>query len=188
MGSELREINVAMKSDDRELATRLCDQYLPVLAKTGGVQRLFRYAVSADRIWAMEMLLERGANVNEPLDEATNQGSLYEAAAVGATKSVQWLLQHGALVNLAIEGEERSLPLFTAIRQGYVDIVRQLVESGASLRTTWNGQTPLECAMAFKQSDIASYLSSISAKWRAVDHDRDGSVREFEMGRRGTTT
>ena len=172
MSAESRVIARAVEAGDLVAAERLCREHREKLVASGELQYLFKFAAAADRVGALDLLLSAGAEVNAPLDRHTEQTALYAAAANGAADGVRWLLAHGAAVNQEVDGERRCLPLFVAIRLGHAGIVRQLVEAGAVTRTTWNGQSPVECARAHGQAEVAGYLTAVAEAEPGAAADR----------------
>lgn len=96
-----------------------------------------------------ELLLEYGADVNEP--DQMGKTPLVRAAHMGQTEMVRWLLQHGA--NPAgrtasdREGPTGFTPLHIAVIQNHAGIVELLLVHGADASATDDeGRTPLDWA------------------------------------------
>ena len=164
MSTESRAVGRAIAGDDLGAVERLCNEYHAALLASGELRTLFQFAASQNRVGVLEILHRTGVAVDSPLDESTEQTSLYAAAANGATEGVRWLLAHGTPVNQTVGGESRCLPLFVAIRLGHAEIVRLLAAAGAVTQTIWNGQSPAECAVSHGHHVIAAYLGSLEAE------------------------
>jgi len=85
-----------------------------------------------------ELLLERGANIEEVNDEGYTP--LMEAAREGHLCVVRALLKHGAIINAQTE-ETHETALTLAACGGFLDVVDTLVKSGADIEL--GGSTPL---------------------------------------------
>lgn len=83
----------------------------------------------------VQLLLERGANVNakDETAEALGETLLISASGLGYSDIVKILLEHGANVNPEASGAKipRETPLIAASRSGYTDIARLLWKPGA---------------------------------------------------------
>jgi len=77
----------------------------------------------------MEMLLERGANVNSADDKGFT--ALHFAAAANAVKPTQMLIDRGADVNAATE--KGHTPIFTAAEQHNTAVALILMDNGADM-------------------------------------------------------
>ena len=96
----------------------------PNAVSGGGESALELALVRDENIQLSELLLEKGANINQVKGNA-----LVEAAASGDAKSVTFLLSHGASVG--IRSEKGMTPLLYASVNGHIPVLKALLKAGA---------------------------------------------------------
>jgi ankyrin repeat protein len=102
-------------------------------------------AAEGGHVAVIDLLLERGADVNAANDAAGGQRPLHVAAQHGHAAAAARLLERGADVRAPIAGGETALHL--AARQHHAAVVRLLLERGADANArTEQGATPLHLA------------------------------------------
>lgn len=112
-------------------------------------------AATAGRLRVVEILIERGANVN--LASKAGATPLRTAAYAGYSDVVRLLLRAGAKPN-AKDGMGWT-PLLHASRNGHADVVKLLLEAGADARITDpDGRTPIAMASAGGFSRVVTLL------------------------------
>jgi ankyrin repeat protein/nucleoside phosphorylase len=123
-------------------------------------------AVKWNQADIVRLLLERGADPNEPIiaDILVNS-PLGAAIRMGAADTVRLLLEHGADPNKQLRGDPATnSPLGAAIGMGRADIVRLLLEHGAdpNPRDCYR-LPPLQEAFMLESTDIVQQLLSAGA-------------------------
>jgi bla regulator protein BlaR1 len=113
----------------------------------------------------VQRLLERGADVNQPVPRDGNP--LIVAAARGHLEVAKTLVEHGADVNAFVPEDET--PLINAAREGHLEVVTYLLEKGAdiNLAVLANGtemRSPLGEARKHQHPDVANLLLQQGAK------------------------
>ncbi|MEN8162713.1 MAG: ankyrin repeat domain-containing protein [Acidobacteriota bacterium] len=101
-----------------------------------------------------QLLIERGADINFKVG---NDNPLTEAADKGLPKTAQRLIDKGADPNLAAGPE---FPLIAGIRQGDREVVRILLEAGADPTVPFLGESLIEMARQFRQTEIEHDLNA----------------------------
>jgi ankyrin repeat protein len=138
--------------------------------------RALRDAIVSGDLKAVQTLVEKGADVNAAVDEAT---PLMNAAYYGHTGILRFLLEKGADANQ--RNSQDWSPLMAAAKGGSADAVKLLIEKGANVRARkteidpsifsgdvraqvkGNGPSALSLAVEFGYRDIANLLLDASA-------------------------
>ena len=126
-GADVNALGIAKSRDD----PRLCDSYSVIsLASEHGYTDI------------IELLLKRGANVNETNGRRTG---LYEASANGHYDTMELLIKAGADVNAECYiYQQNETPLLVAVRYGFFEGVDLLVRSGADVnKVPKYGESPV---------------------------------------------
>lgn len=123
------------------------------------------YAAAYGRIRVVELLLEKGANVN-----ITNEGGetpLHYATKHGHTKVMEILLENGA--DVTQKGTGCGTPLQWAARNGQVNAARILLDAGADVcnKGTSSECLPLIDAVGSDQIEMVAFLLSKGANVNA---------------------
>lgn len=121
-----RQLNAALNAGDVQKFASLVDRIGPKER-----DELLLYAVSRDTEPALEivrLLLEKGANVNQPSRYKT---ALMHAASGGYVELVRLFLAKGAEVNVQTD---EGTPLMMAVVAGRADIVKLLLAAGADVK------------------------------------------------------
>ncbi|MDG7057356.1 MAG: ankyrin repeat domain-containing protein [Wolbachia endosymbiont of Penenirmus auritus] len=116
---------------------------------------LLHWAVSNSYIEIVNVLIERGAEVNA----VNNDGwtPLHPAAEIGNTEIVNALVKHGASVDAI--GCNGWTPLHLAASDGYKETVKVLIEKGANVnKEDVAGWAPLHFAVMRGKEDVAEVL------------------------------
>lgn len=124
-------------------ATRSARNYNPEISADTGSTPLLVSAASSGSRQCVEMLLDRGADIDA--GEGTNWSALHSAACSEQGADVlSLLIARGATVDtVAMEGT----PLMAAVRNGCVSAARALVAAGADPRkASWDGVTAIQLA------------------------------------------
>lgn len=107
---------------------------------------------------AVEMLLKKGANINERVDRRT---ALHNAVEEGNLEIVEILLSNGADVNDEIGkklGDNIDTPLTIAARKGNVHLVKILIDKGADVNEVRGGSGPLHLAVRNRRIEVVRIL------------------------------
>jgi len=141
-------------------------------------------AVSKDNKEMAEFLVNRGADINQGLNEQNGVNPLLEAAVENHPELVEFFLARGAIVgihfaaftgdidavrnfikqNVLVNSTRRSkTPLNLAIKGGHKEIVSLLLDNGADIYLYASGGRPLDCAIRYNHLDIADLLIERSA-------------------------
>jgi ankyrin repeat protein len=133
-------LHLASRSDSQDTILLLLQKYADINAKNfNGNTPLFY----ADSIPTIQLLIQRGARVNELNKDGL--GRLHFAVMAGKTSIVQCLVDSGqADINLQSPGEPTPLHLAVCFR--HESLVRLFLAAGADRNRLWGGCTPLEYA------------------------------------------
>ncbi len=151
-------VHDAVARGDINLVKTLLDKHPDwVNTKTNRGKTPLHYAVSYAQQPCMDLLLERGANINA--QDATGMTPLHVAAMLGRAEQARRLLNHGALR----EGKDSfgDTPLHTAAVFGQGGMVQLLIEAGgdASMSNT-RGKTPIDLAKDNRHPEVARLFES----------------------------
>ncbi|MBI4027589.1 MAG: ankyrin repeat domain-containing protein [Verrucomicrobia bacterium] len=114
------------------------------------------YAVILENKPLVELLLARGADVNDGLGH--NPTALHKAAGRGDRDIVELLLAKGAEANAKLY-QSHLTPLHIAASDGCQQVVEVLLSHGADVHAKdWLGETPLDYAVTQDHPDIADLL------------------------------
>jgi ankyrin repeat protein len=117
-------------------------------------------AVSCENRVAMELLVERGADVNAA--DVTGMTPLHVAAMLGRAAEAEWLLDRGA--RLDARDSFGDTPLHTAAVFGQGGVLQILARRGAALDTpNTAGKTPFMLAHDNRQPRVAALIESLLA-------------------------
>ena len=122
---------------------------------------LLQLAVNLDRIEAVNILLEHGAEVNTVLDSSPMGSPLYIAAQARASaRFIPKLLQHGADPNHPHDRASNSSALASAISaQADLCTICDLSRAGAAANTAQGGTlTPLSAAVEAGATEVVRLL------------------------------
>ncbi|KAI1453216.1 hypothetical protein F4805DRAFT_444320 [Annulohypoxylon moriforme] len=109
----------------------------------------------------VRLLLDRGANVNEPANFAIKRTPLQKAAEVGSLELVRMLISYKADVNGKAAARSGGTALQMAAIGGNCNIAAELLIQGALLHTPpskVNGRWPLEGAAEHGRLDMIEFL------------------------------
>lgn len=122
---------------------RSAPNYNPEISADTGSTPLLVSAASSGSRECVEMLLDRGAEIDE--GDGTNWSALHSAACSERRGAVLALLiARGARVDAVAMG---GTPLMAAVKSGCVRAVRTLVAAGADVRkASWDGTTAAQLA------------------------------------------
>ena len=108
---------------------------------------------------AVGILLERGAQVNQPSQNAMRVMPLHSAVANRHLEIARLLIARGALVN-ATQANDFT-PLHAAAQNGQLGMVLLLLENGAQTgAVTGEGETPLKLALIHGHQEVAAVLQT----------------------------
>lgn len=144
------------------------------------------HASLGGHIEAMQVLLDRGANVNAISDQYQAATPVEAASSNGHLKAVRWLIGHGA----ALVGES-CVALHTAAANGHLDIIRLLIAHGADPNFDWVLQyyhrsyaTPLWAAADYGQLSAAQLLIELGGD---VNAGTERTPFDYPSGEYGAT-
>ena len=111
---------------------------------------------------AVDYLLDRGAQVNSPSQNAMRVMPLHSAAASGQLEIARSLLAHGANPN-SVQADG-FVPLHAAAQNGQIEMVELLLSYGANLKIpTEDGKTALDFALENRHTRVANLLQERGA-------------------------
>jgi ankyrin repeat protein len=146
-------------------------------------------AARSGRIDLVDMLYERGANINAAANDRWGRTALQAAAEEGHLEMVRWLLARGAQVNAPIAGNCWLTALQAASWAGAFDIVYVLLEHDADVNAAPSGSwTALETAAFRGRLDIVRLLLNVGAETigsraleYAIEEGHEGVVEMLEV-------
>ncbi|MFR6074745.1 ankyrin repeat domain-containing protein [Phocaeicola coprocola] len=158
-------------------------------------QSILFYAISDDKIRAVEALLKHGANPNQVVIDSNKSISIPISDVCGQywdedkkIKYVRLLLEYGADINIAFVNEFVSrhcgicplTPLEAASQQGDLELVRYCLANGAdpNFRFKELNSTSLEIAILFRHYTVAEELLKHGADPDLPMYERRTSVRK----------
>lgn len=164
---QVAELDAALRADDAAGFARLLDRYPAARYDGAGDDWWMSSAASDGRLWAVELLVARGADVNKPSNSTDSvpspEGPIVQAAGSGNVDLVRFLLDRGAVVNHVIGGRARCFALTQAAWGGHLEVVRLLVERGAAVNAVWGEKTAVDFA-EWGQDEVHDYLRSVGGK------------------------
>jgi uncharacterized protein len=102
-------------------------------------------------------LIEKGADVNEPADNAQRVAPLHAAAAVRDHETMRVLLERGADPN--VKQQMELTPLHGAASRGDIEMAKLLLENGADRNAhTSDGMTAADIARKYGQDAFAEWI------------------------------
>lgn len=102
-------------------------------------------------------LIEQGADVNAPAENAARVAPLHAAAAARDRETMRLLLERGADANAKQQGD--FTPLHGAASRGDVEMAKLLLEHGADRGArTADGLTPAEVALKYNHPAFADFF------------------------------
>lgn len=158
-------------------------------------QTILFYAISDDKIRAVEALLKHGANPNQVVIDSNKSIYIPISDVCGRywdedkkIKYVRLLLDYGADINIAFANEFVSrhcgicplTPLEAASQQGDLELVRYCLANGAdpNFRFKELNSTSLEIAILFRHYTVAEELLKYGADPDLPMYERRTSVRK----------
>ncbi|MGD2181510.1 ankyrin repeat domain-containing protein [Lusitaniella coriacea] len=149
----ITRIHGAVMNNDIETVRSCLDKGVdPDVRKGQGVTPLCIATYDGNREIA-ELLLDRGAEINQGLEEENGVNPLLNAARFGDEEFVKILLARGAKIGLH----------FAAL-QGDIDVVKEYLERGSPIQSMRNrGMTPLHLAALGNQRETAELLLEYGA-------------------------
>lgn len=143
-------------------------------------EHAFVAAAKGGALGIVELLLEKGVDVNAIANKPCKQTAVSAAAEYGHLQIVEYLLASGANIN-AIPGKfQCKTPLQAAASSGYLNIVRSLITSGANVNAaaTMNQRTALHGAAAHGHGLILELLIQSGA---TIDDDPEYPDEDPEL-------
>lgn len=131
-----------------------------------GGQSLLHLATWKDSLAAVELLLEKGAEID--IQDSINRTPLYNAAACGSKNVARVLIERGANIN--VESWMHQTPLHAAAISGSVEIVQMLLDKGVDINA-WGGfrnGTPLHFAIESDRVEVIKVLLERNADINAT--------------------
>jgi ankyrin repeat protein len=126
------------------------------------------WAAANDHIEIVELLLEKGANVNQARQDGKT--ALMLAILFGKIQIIELLLEKGANVNQADQYGDTAL--IEAAANGNIEIVKLLLEKGAKVnKANKDGETALMLAILFGKIQIIELLLEKGANVNQADQD-----------------
>lgn len=161
-------LDEALRADDRDEFAQLLDLYPDARYDGAGDDWWMSSAAMDGRLWAVELLVARGADVNRPSNTTDSvpspEGPIVEAARSGSVELVRFFLDRGAVVNHLVDGQTRCFALTGAARRGHLNVVKLLIEREAAVNAVWAGKTALDHAVEWGQDEAADYLRSVGGR------------------------
>lgn len=164
-GSLIRRTSIhtaAIEGDTERMKTLLRENPELIRARDKFLGSLpLHLAVVSGKRAAVELLLERGAEVN--VGDQTGFTALHSAAQGGSVDAAELLIEKGAKVN-ARDAEERT-PLHVAAFNGSERLIKLLIEHGADVNArSKSGLSPLDLATSMNQRAAANLLRGKGAQ------------------------
>jgi ankyrin repeat protein len=158
----------ALRADDASEFARLLALYPECRYDGGGDDMWMASAAMRGKLWAVEWLVARGADVNRPSNSTDSvphpEGPIVYAAQEGRLDVVRYMLDRGAAINHLIGGRVRCQALAGAAIWGHLEVAKLLVEREAEVNAVWAEMTPLDRAEQHGREEVAAYLRSVGGK------------------------
>ena len=162
--AKMKQLHAALERDDRAEFARLLKRYPDCRYKESGDDYWMSTACMYGKLWAVELLVAQGADVNRPSNSTDSvpspEGPIVKAADSGHLDVVRYMLDQGAKINHVVNGRVRCRALAGAAIGGHLDVARLLVERGAEINAVWAEMTPLDHAVVWGRDEVAAYLQS----------------------------
>jgi ankyrin repeat protein len=118
--------------------------------------------LSLDHLDVVDLLLDRGADVNAVTKNAFSATPLQGAAMFQTIDLAKVLIKHGANVNC--RAAAGVTPLHEVSKNGQIEFAKLLLDNGANINAKDDkGKTPLTIALENKQTEMATFLRSRNA-------------------------
>ncbi|AMV28569.1 Ankyrin repeats (3 copies) [Gemmata sp. SH-PL17] len=164
-------LHAALRNDNATEFARLLKRFPDCRYDGAGDDYWMSAVAMRGKLWAIELLVARGADVNRPSNSTDSvpspEGPIVYAANNGHMDVVRYMLDRGAEINHMIEGRVRCQALVGAAIWGHLDVVKLLVERGAAVNAVWAEMTPLDQSELHGRDEVAAYLRSIGWKTAA---------------------
>ncbi|MEA2570688.1 MAG: uncharacterized protein QOI24_2689 [Acidobacteriota bacterium] len=108
------------------------------------------------------LLIEHGADVNAPAENAQRVAPLHAAAAVSDRETAALLLERGADPNA--KQDRDFTPLHGAAARGDVEFGRLLIAHGADANAIADGKTSADVARERGQEEFAAWIDSVAQR------------------------
>lgn len=139
-------------------------------------------AVETGSIGMAQLLIDAGANINQPTTLEIRRTPLQLAAHMGDFEMVQYLLNKGAEVNAEPADYLGATALQLAAVGGYIGVAKLLLENGADPNAApckHDGRTALEGAAEHGRIDMLKFLVNAGAR---IDQPQYGRAKELAAG------
>ncbi|XDG02449.1 hypothetical protein ABKA04_002064 [Annulohypoxylon sp. FPYF3050] len=156
---------------------QMCCNMTPLLA-----------AIITRNIHLVQLIIDRGANINQEAVFGVRQTPLQVAAEVGSLDIVELLLRNGAEVNAKAALRCGGTALQYAAASGNCNIVAILMEKGADLygsASEFGGKWPIEAAAEKGRLDMIQFLWNMSIIGFPLDQCRKAVQLAEENGHMG---
>lgn len=153
----------AIRAGDDRLCGELIDAHSSLLTEEDNANTFLRMAARKNKVKIVELLVNRGVDINTPQSNGSPEGPVLNAVGESAMDVVRWMLDHGAKLNHVVDAQTRCFALNDAARAGNMEMVWLLVEHGADVNANWKGETPLTFAIMYGQDEVAKFLRSKGA-------------------------
>jgi ankyrin repeat protein len=161
-------LHAALRADDARGFARLLARYPECRYDGAGDDYWLNLAATDGKLWAVELLVERGADVNKPSNSTDSvphpEGPIVYAADGGHVDVVRYMLDRGAAINHPVNGRVRCQALVGAAIWGHLAVAKLLVERGAAVNAVWAEKTPLDQAELWGRDEVAAYLRSVGGR------------------------
>lgn len=168
LADKMEQLHAALMNDDAAGFARLLSRYRDCRFDDSGDDSWLGTACMYGKLWAVELLLRRGGDVNKPSNSTDSvpspEGPIQRAADAGHLEVVRYLLDRGAVINHVVYGRVRCQALAGAAIWGHLEVVKLLVERGAEINAVWAEMTPLDQAVLWGRDDVIEYLRLVGGK------------------------
>ena len=163
-------LNLACRNNSIEMVKLLLANGADVNIKGhGDYTSLMWAAESAKTTEIMELLIEKGADINPIAQDGVNAlikaifGVLSDS---GSLDAVKLLIDKGMDVNYALVTEDGAgyTALMFAIRWGKIEVIKYLISVDADVNAKAKGDTPLSIAVEEEHTDIIKLLKESGAR------------------------